>query len=111
DESGQAQPAEVVGHLVGAVVAAEQSGGQDTQVLVGEAGGGEQRVAQGAGQGHDPRIPEPQGWGPPPRRIDGGVRDPLKGWARKDTALTDPFSMQDPLITGTALGLEFVEIG
>jgi hypothetical protein len=44
DEPGQAQPAQVVGHLSGAVVAAEQSGGQDTQVLVGEAGGGEQRV-------------------------------------------------------------------
>ena len=45
-----------------------------------------------------------------PRRIDGGVRDPLEGWARKDTALADPFSMQDPLIAGTTLGLEFLEI-
>src|SRR5581483_4733768 len=26
-------------------------------------------------------------------------------------ALTDPFSMQDPLITGTSFGLEFLEVG
>jgi hypothetical protein len=39
------------------------------------------------------------------------VRDPLKGWTRKDTALADSFSMQDPLIAGTAFGLELVEVG
>jgi hypothetical protein len=26
------------------------------------------------------------------------VRDPLKGWTRKHTTLTDPFSLQDPLV-------------
>jgi hypothetical protein len=44
DESGQAQWAQVIGHLAGAVVAAEQPGDQDTQVLVGETGRGEQRL-------------------------------------------------------------------
>ena len=90
DQPGQAQPAQVVGHLSGAVVAAEQPGGQDPQVLVGEPGRSEQRVTQGAGQSHDPRIAKPQGWGPAPRRIHDGVRDPLKGWTSKDTALADP---------------------
>lgn len=62
--------------------------------FVREAGRGEQRLAQGAGQGHDPRIAEPQGRSPPLLRIDGGVRDPLKGWARKDGALAGTFSIQ-----------------
>jgi hypothetical protein len=51
DESGQPQAAEVVGHLAGAVVAAEQPGDQDTEVLVGEEGCGEQRLAECAGPG------------------------------------------------------------
>jgi hypothetical protein len=59
DEPGQAQPPEVVGHLAGVVVAAEQPGDHGAQALVGEAGRGEQRLAQGAGQGHDSRIAEP----------------------------------------------------
>jgi hypothetical protein len=33
DEAGQAEPAQVVGHLTGAVVAAEQPGDQDAEVL------------------------------------------------------------------------------
>src|SRR4051812_12759399 len=105
DEPGQPQPSQVVGHLVGAVVAAEQPGDQDTQAFVGEAGRGEQRLAQGAGQGHDPRIAEPEGRGPATRRVDGGVRDPLKGWSREDAALTDPFSIQDSAVAGTGLDL------
>jgi hypothetical protein len=71
DEPGQAQSPEVVGHLAGALVAAEQPGDHGTEALVGEAGRGEQRLAQGAGQGHDPRIAEPQGLGssaPPGQR-------------------------------------------
>jgi predicted ATPase/class 3 adenylate cyclase len=87
DEPAEAEPPQVVGHLAGGVGAAEQPGDQDAQVLVGEAGCGEQCLAEGAGQGHDPRIAEPQGRGPPPLRVHGGVRDPLKGWARKDGAL------------------------
>src|SRR6266702_4536694 len=93
------------------VVAAEQPGDQHTQVLVGEAGRGEQRGTQRAGQGHDPRITEPQGRGPTPLRIDGGVRDPLKGWTRKDTTLADSFSIQDALVDRTGLGLQLVEVG
>jgi len=59
DEPVEPQPPQVVGHLPGGVSrAAEQSGHQDAQVLVGEAGRGEQGVAEGAGQGHDPRIAE-----------------------------------------------------
>jgi hypothetical protein len=40
------------------------------------------------GQGHDPRVAEVQGWGPPTFH-QGWSRDPLTGWAGKDTALAD----------------------
>jgi hypothetical protein len=39
------------------------------------------------------------------------VRDPLKGWTRKDATLTDPFSIQDPLVACTGLRREFLQIG
>ena len=110
DESGQAEAAEVVGHLAGAVVAAEESGDQDAEVLVGEAGCGEQCLAEGAGQGHDPRITEPQGRGPAPLRVHGGVRDPLKGWTREDTALADTFSIQDPAVDRTGFRVKVVQV-
>jgi hypothetical protein len=104
DEPGQAQPPEVLGHLAGAVVTAEQPGDHGAEALVGEAGRGEQRLAQGAGQGHDPRIAEPQGRGPQSHRVNGRVRDPLKGWTREDAALTDTFSLEDPPVAGSGLG-------
>src|SRR5271169_2099117 len=66
DQPGQAEPAQVVGHLAGGVGGVQQSGHQGAQALVGDAGGCEQCLAQGAGQAHDPRIAEPQGRGPPP---------------------------------------------
>ncbi|MEW2386126.1 hypothetical protein AB0873_29140 [Micromonospora sp. NPDC047707] len=67
-------------------------------------------MAEGAGQGHNPRIAKPQGRGPATRRINGGVRDPLKGWTREDAALTDTFSLQDSPVAGTGLGLQVVEV-
>jgi hypothetical protein len=87
----QPEPAQVVGHLAVGVDAAEQSSDQDAEVLAGKAGRGEQRLAQGAGQGHDPRIAESKSRVPPPLRVDGGVCDPLKGWARKDGVLAGTF--------------------
>jgi hypothetical protein len=39
------------------------------------------------------------------------VRDPLIGWTRKHAALTDTFSLQDPPVAGTGLGLQVVEVG
>ena len=39
------------------------------------------------------------------------LRAGVKGWTRKDTALADSFSMQDPLVTGTGFGLEFLKVG
>ena len=44
--------------------------------------------AESAEQRHDPRVAESDGWSPSP------VRDPLKGWARKDTALPDTLSIE-----------------
>ena len=67
-------------------------------------------MAQDAGQGLDPRVAEPQGRGPPPLRGHGGVRDPLKGWTRKDTTLADTFSIQDPGVDRTGLGRKFVKV-
>src|SRR6478735_6905610 len=64
---------------------------------------------EGAGQGHDPRVAEPQGWGPPTIH-QGRPRDPLKGWTRKHTTLTDPFSIQQPAVHGTGLADKFVQM-
>jgi hypothetical protein len=32
------------------------------------------------------------------------VRDPLKGWTRKDAALADPFSIEQAAVGGTGFG-------
>ena len=69
------------------------------------------RDTQGAEQGHDPRVAEPQGRGPPAVRGERGARDPLKGWARKDTALPDTFSIEQAAVDGTGLGLQLVQVG
>src|SRR5207344_1809681 len=92
------------------VALTEQSGHQGAQALVGDAGDGEQADTEGAGQGLDPRVAEPQGWGPPPLRGDGGVRDPLKGWTRKDAALADAFSIEQSAVGGTGPGLQFGQV-
>lgn len=65
------------------------------------------RVAE---QGHDPRVAEPQGWGPPAVGGDRWQRDPLKGWARKDTTLPDTFSIEQSGVDGTGVGLELVQV-
>jgi len=52
DEAVEAEAAQVVGHLVGGVGAAEESGDEPAKALVGEAGDGVHDTAQGAGQGH-----------------------------------------------------------
>jgi hypothetical protein len=39
------------------------------------------------------------------------VRDPLKGWTRKHTALADPFSIQDAAVACTGFALQLVEVG
>ena len=71
----------------------------------------QQGGAQGAGQGLDPRVAEPYGRSSPPILGDGGPRDPLKDWTRKDTALADTFSLATRgALTARALGLQIVEI-
>jgi len=60
DEPVQAEPAQVVAHLAGRVVAAEESGDVPAKASVGQAGGGVDDKAQGAGQGHGAMIPEAQ---------------------------------------------------
>src|SRR5690349_23609462 len=65
-----------------------------------------QAGAQGADQGHDPRVAAAQGWGPP-TVLEGGSRGPLKGWARKDTALADPESIDHATVDVTGLRKDF----
>ena len=65
---------------------------------------------QGADQGHDPRVAETQGRGPPPVRGQRGERDPLKGWAREDTALADPLSIEHSVVDVTGLGLQLGQV-
>ena len=99
----------VVGDGVGGP--AEQCGHQGAQALVGDAGDGEHAGTQGAGQGLDPRVAEPQGRGPPAILGDGGLRDPLKGWTRKDAALTDTFSIEQCGVDRTRPELQLVKVG
>ena len=58
----------------------------------------------------DPRVAEPQGRGPPAVHVVVGLRDPLKGWARKDTALADTFSIEQAAVDVTGLGLQLVQV-
>ena len=81
-----------------------------TQAPVGEAEG-VQTHAEGAEQGHDPRISEPQCGRPPAILGEGGLRDPLKGWAREDTTLPDTFSIEQASIDGTSFGLQLGQMG
>ncbi len=67
-------------------------------------------TARRPGQGLDPRVAKSHGCSSPPRRIDGGVRDPLEDWIRKDAALAGTFSVQQPGVDGTCPGLEFIEV-
>jgi len=39
-----------------------------------------------------------------------GERDPLKGWARKDAALGDPFSVEHPGVDVMAHGLKLDQV-
>ena len=38
------------------------------------------------------------------------MRDPLKGWTRKDAALADPFSIEQATVDRTGLGLQFGQV-
>ena len=58
DQAVEAEPGQVVAHLVDGVGDAEQMAHLGTQAPVGESEG-VQADTQGAEQGHDPRISEP----------------------------------------------------
>jgi hypothetical protein len=103
DEPVQAQPAQVVGHLAGAVGAAEQAGDKGAKAPIGYAGDGMQRQAQGAGQGHDAKVPEAQGSGPLALPCV-GLLDPLEGGGPDGTALAGTLDLQDTPVGGAGLG-------
>jgi len=69
-----------------------------------------QRASDSADQGHDPRVAEAQGWGPSAVGVHRRQRDPLKGWARKDTALADPFSIHQTAVGCTGPGLQLLQV-
>src|SRR5664279_2196893 len=58
DDAVEAEPAEVVAHLVAGVRLAEQVAHLGTQAPVAEPDDVVQGDTQGAGQGHDPRVAE-----------------------------------------------------
>ena len=58
DKAVEAEPAQVVAHLGGAVVLAEEPGHLPAKALVGEAGDGVDDQAERAGQGHGALVPE-----------------------------------------------------
>ena len=95
DQPVEAQPAQVVAHLADAVGGTPSSAVTRARRLrLVNAGDGVEGDAQGAEPGPWTRgSPNRSGWGPPALLGDGGLRDPLKGWARKDTALADTFSI------------------
>jgi len=109
DQSFHAQSPQVVTHLAHRVRHAEQGAHLGAKVPVGEPGDGVLAGAQGAGQGHDPRVAEPQGWGPP-TLLEGWSRDPLEGWARKDTALADTESIDHATVHVTGLGQDLGQV-
>lgn len=109
DEAFELQAPQVVAAPCLAVGLAEQRGDERSEGLVAEPADQVDRHGQGAGQGHDPRVAEPQGWGPPAVH-EGRSRDPLKGWTRKDTTLTDLVMVQQSAVHVTCLGLQLVEV-
>ncbi|WP_211882702.1 hypothetical protein [Pseudarthrobacter albicanus] len=66
--------------------------------------------AESSEQGHDPWVTKPQGRGPLAVLSEGGLCDPLKGWARQDTALPDMFSIEQAGIDVTGCSLQLVEV-
>ena len=100
NKSLHAESPVVIAHLAHRVRHAEQGAHLGAKAPVGEPGDGVHEGAQSAGQGHDPRVAKPQGWGPP-TIADGWSRDPLKGWARKDTALADTESIDHAAVDVT----------
>ena len=90
DEAVEAEAAQVVGHLVGGVVLAEESGDEPAKALVGEAGDGVDDAAEGAGQGHGAWVPEAQGSGSLALSVVGLV-DALEERRADGTALTGTF--------------------
>ena len=97
DQSVEPESAQVIGHLVHAVVVAEESGHQPAKALVGKTGDGMDDTAQGAGQGHGAWIPEAQGSGSLALPVVGLV-DALKERSANGTALAGTFDHKHPMV-------------
>ena len=91
------EPSQVVGHLVHAVVVAEESSYQPAKALVGKAGDGVDDATEGTGQGHGAWIPEAQGSGSLALPVVGLV-DALKERSADGTALAGTFDHKHPMV-------------
>ena len=89
----------------------QQAGHQGTQAPVGDAGDREQHGGDRAGQGLDPKVAEPQCGRLPALPGEGGPGDPLDDWTHKCRALAGGFSLQQPAVDRTGLGLQFGQVG
>src|SRR5439155_1592690 len=110
DESVQAQAAQVVAHLAGAVgVLVEVSGDEPAKAFVGKAAGdGVQDVAEGAGQSHGALIPEAQRSGSLALMV--GLVDALKERRADGTALAGTLDHKQSLVDAAGLGDELGQV-
>ncbi len=92
DQPVETETAQVIGHLIGAVVPTEESGDEPAKAGVGEAGDGVDHEAQCTGQGHGALIPEAQGPGSLALPYVGLV-DALKERRADGTALAGTFDL------------------
>ena len=97
DQAVESESAQVIGHLVHAVVVAEESGHQPAKALVGKTGDGVDDTTQGAGQGHGAWIPEAQGSGSLALPVVGLV-DALKERSADGTALAGTFDHKHAMV-------------
>ena len=109
DEAVEAEAAQVVGHLIGAVVPAEESGHEPAKALVGEAGDGVDHEAECAGQGHGALIPEAQGSGSLALPFVGLV-DALEERRADGTALAGTLDHKQTVVDLPSLGRELGKV-
>ena len=102
DQPMEAESAQVIAHLRGAVVPAEESGHLPAKALVGEAGDGVDDEAECTGQGHGALIPEAQRSGSLALMVEGLV-DALKERRADGTALAGTFDHKQTVVDLTGL--------
>jgi hypothetical protein len=109
DEVVEAEAAQVVAHLRGAVVPAEESGDMPAKALVGEASDGVDEDAESTGQSYGAKIPEAEGSGSLALLVVGLV-DALEERGADVTALAGTFDDKQTVVDLAGLGDELGEV-